>query len=61
MSTAADSSSFASGLASKKSNDVRFLVSIAIVALGTAVAVWALAAGHHDFSSDALGLMTALP
>jgi hypothetical protein len=61
MSTAADSSSFALGLASKKSYDVRFLLSIAVVALGIAVAVWALAAAHHGFSPDELGSMTALP
>jgi hypothetical protein len=61
MSTAADSSSFASGLASKKLNDVRFLLSIVIVVLGVAVAGWALAAPHHDFSPDEFGLMTALP
>jgi hypothetical protein len=61
MSTAADSSSFASGVALKKSYDVRFVLSIAIVALGIAIAVWALAAGQHDFSPGELGLMTALP
>jgi hypothetical protein len=60
MSTAANSSSFASDLA-KKSYDVRFLLSIAIVVLGIAVAIWALAGAHHDFSPDELGLMTALP
>jgi hypothetical protein len=60
MSTAANS--FASGLASKKSYDVRFLLSIAIGAVGIAVAVWALAtAAHHGFGPDELGLMTALP
>jgi len=57
MSTAANS--FASGLPSKKSYNVRFLLSIAIIALGVAVAVWA--AAYHDFSPDQLGLMTALP
>jgi hypothetical protein len=61
MSTAANSSSFASGLASTKSYDVKFLLSIAIVAVGIAVAVWALAAAHHGFSPDEIGLMTALP
>jgi hypothetical protein len=57
MSTAA---LFASGQASKKSEDVRFWVSIAVVALGIAVLVWAFASGHHGFSPDELGLMTAL-
>jgi hypothetical protein len=61
MSTAAEGSSFAPGLTSKKSYDVRFLLSIAIVSIGIAVAVWALAASHQDFSPDALGLMAALP
>jgi hypothetical protein len=61
MSTVANSSSVASGLASKKSSDVRFLLSIAIVVLGIAVALWAFAAVHHDFSPDEFGLMTALP
>jgi hypothetical protein len=61
MSTAADSSSFATGLTSKKSYDVRFLLSIAIVVIGTAVAVWALPAAHHDFSPGELGLMAVPP
>jgi hypothetical protein len=60
MSTAVDSSSFASDLASKKSDQVRFWLSIAVVALGIATAVWALAAVHHGFSPDELGLMAAL-
>jgi hypothetical protein len=59
MSTAADSSSFATG--SKKSYDVSFLLSIAIVVIGTAVAVWALPATHHDFSPGELGLMAVPP
>jgi hypothetical protein len=61
MSTAADSSSLASDLTSKKSNDVRFLLSIAIVVIETAVALWALPAAHHDFSPGELGLMAVPP
>jgi hypothetical protein len=56
MSTAA----LASGLTSKKSDNVRFRLSVAIVVIGVAVAIWALAAGYHDFSPDELGLMAAL-
>jgi hypothetical protein len=59
--TANNSSSFASDLASKKSGDARFLLSITIVAVGIALAVWGLAPTHHGFSPDELGFMTALP
>jgi hypothetical protein len=46
------------GLASKKSYDVRFLISIAIVAVGVIVAICALAA-HPGVSPE--GLMMAVP
>jgi hypothetical protein len=59
--TTANTSPFTSGLASKKSYDARFLLSIAVVAVGIALAVWALASAHHGFSSDELGFMTAFP
>ena len=57
MSTAANS--FASGPASRKSYDAGFLISIAIIAVGVIVVIYALAS-HGGVSSDALS-MTALP
>jgi hypothetical protein len=58
--TTANSSSFASGLVSKKSYDVRVLISVAIVTVGVVVAIIALAA-PHGISPDEVGLMTAFP
>jgi hypothetical protein len=58
--TTANSSSFASGLVSKKSYDVRVLTSVAIVAVGVVVAIIAVAASE-GISADEVGLMTAFP
>jgi len=52
---------FAPGLASTKSRETRFLLSVAIVAIGISFAVWALTPTHPGFGPDEFGLMTALP
>jgi hypothetical protein len=59
--TSANSPPFARGLASKESRETRFLLSVAIVAIGISFAVWALTPTHAGFSPDEFGLMTALP
>jgi hypothetical protein len=49
-----------SGLSLQKSYDVRFLISVAVVAVGVVVAICALAA-HQGVSAADIGLMTAFP
>jgi hypothetical protein len=51
---------FSSRRISEKSYDFRILVSIAIVAIGAVVAIWALV-GHPGVNPDELRLMTACP
>jgi hypothetical protein len=56
----ADSASFASDRISAKTYDFRILVSVAIVAIGLVVAMYALAV-HSGVSPNELGLMSAYP
>jgi len=56
----ADSSWFASGYIAEKSSNFRLLLSVAIVAIGLVVAIFALAA-HSGVSPNELGLMSAYP
>jgi hypothetical protein len=56
----ADSSWFASGHISEKSSNFRLLLSVAIVAIGLVVAIFALAV-HSGVSPNELGLMSAYP
>jgi hypothetical protein len=49
-----------SGLAVKQSYDVRFLIAVAVVAVGVVVAICALAT-HQGVSPAEIGLMTAFP
>ena len=42
------------------SHDFAILVSIAVVAIGAVIAIWALV-GHPGVNPDELGLMTAYP
>jgi ABC-type dipeptide/oligopeptide/nickel transport system permease subunit len=59
--TTANTAPFTFDLASKKSYGARFLLSIAVVAVGIALAVWALASAQHGFSSGEFGFMTVFP
>jgi len=49
-----------SGISLQKSYGVRFLISVAVVAVGVVVAICALAA-HQGVSPADIGLMTAFP
>jgi hypothetical protein len=58
--SSANRSWFSSRHISEKSYDFRILVSIAVVAIGTVVAICALS-GHPGVNPNELGLMTAYP
>ena len=60
MSIASSQRTIPSGLASKKSYDVRILVSVAFVAIAVVVAICALAA-HQGVSPADVGLMSVFP
>ena len=44
-----------------KSNDIRFLLSVATVTVGMAVLVWLIVDFYHNGVSDGVGLITAFP
>jgi hypothetical protein len=60
MSIASSQRTVPSGLASKKSYDVRILLSVAFVAIAVVVAICALAA-HEGVSPADVGLMSVFP